>query len=129
MPIIISIHPDGGFIAAVDGVQIGPRADTLGEAIATAAWLARGPMRLTEAAERHTPHHGMTDAEAIELLARTLVDWEAENGPAHYSDIYQRGWPPADIDRLGDRARIRAEHIKAARGQDAGTGASTGRAA
>lgn len=122
MPTIIDTHPNGGFMAAVDGVQIGPRADTLGEAIATAAWLARGPMRLTEDAEKHTPHHGMTDAEAIDLLARHLIEIEAEQGSVTYAHLYARGWPPADIDRLIDLARLRAEHIKAARARDASAG-------
>lgn len=124
MTAIIDTHPDGGFIATVDGNQVGPRADTLGEAIATACYMLRGPLSLTPAARAHTPHHGKTDAEAIELLARTMVEIEAAQGSVLYSHLYQLGWPPAAIDRLTYKARIRAEQIKAARGAD-----STGRAA
>jgi len=123
MTAIIDTHPDGGFIATVDGNQVGPRADTLGEAIATACYMLRGPLTLTEAARAHTPHHGKSDAEAIELLARTMVEWEREHGPVHYADLYAMGWPPADIDRLADRARDRGEAILRA------INSNTGRAA
>lgn len=122
MPTIIDTHPDGGFAVFVDGSQIGPRGDMLGDAIGTAEFLLRGPLSLSDAARRHTPHYGKTGPEAAELLARHMVEIEAEQGSVTYAHLYARGWPPADIDRLIDLARLRAEHIKAARGHDTGTG-------
>jgi hypothetical protein len=124
MTAIIDTHPDGGFIATVDGNQVGPRADTLGEAIATACYMLRGPLTLTPAARAHTPHYGKTGPEAAELLARHLVKIEAEQGAVTYAHLYSRGWPPADIDRLIDLARLRAEQLKSVRSSD-----NTGRAA